>query len=176
MHVAMAKQPIHRYATAREFADTLQKAFQNQYIERFDPAKIRPRIDRAKRAFNSGDSDFSSEILTELEAEGNLDPDITLLRSQIDEYNKQKRVRQLFEAAQTRLEQDEIPLALEKLQEILKIDPQNTEALKLRKRIEQQRSQQQVDSIERQLGREAEALAARYGLSGPDALQFGAAP
>jgi serine/threonine-protein kinase len=144
VHVAMAKQPMHRYATAREFAETLQKAHQHQYVERFDPAKIRPRIDRAKRAFTGGDSDFASEILTELEAEGNLDPDITLLRSQIDEYNKQKRVRQLFEAAQTRLEQDEIPLALEKLQEILKIDPQNSDAIKLRKRIEQQRSQQQV--------------------------------
>ncbi len=103
VHIAMAKQPMHRYATAREFAETVQKAYHNQYIERFDPARTRPRIDRAKKAFASGDSEFASEILTELEAEGNLDPDITLLRSQIDEYNKQKRVRQLFEAAQTRV-------------------------------------------------------------------------
>lgn len=144
VHIAMAKQPNSRYTTAREFADTIQKAFRNEYIERFDPAKIRPRIDRAKKAFSLGDSEFASEILTELEAEGNLDADITLLRAQIDEFNKQKRVRQLYEAAQTRLEQDEIPLALEKLQEILKIDPQNSEAFKLRKKIEQQRSQQQV--------------------------------
>ncbi len=144
IHVAMAKHPNSRYATARDFADTLLKAYRNEYIERFDPAKIRPRIDRAKKCFSLGDSDFASEILTELEAEGNIDTDITLLRSQLDEHNKQKRVRQLFEAAQTRLEQDEIPLALEKLQEIIKIDPQNPEALKLRKKIEQQRSQQQV--------------------------------
>jgi serine/threonine-protein kinase len=144
VHVAMAKLPIHRYATAREFAETIQRAHQNQYIERFDPAKIRPRIERAKKAFSNGDSDFASEILTELEAEGNLDTDITLLRSQIDEYNKQKRIRQLFEAVQTRLEQDEIPLALEKLDEIFKLDPQNPEAAKLRKRIEQERSQQQA--------------------------------
>ncbi len=145
IHVAMAKQPTSRYATAREFAETLQKAYRNEYIERFDPAKIRPRIDRAKKAFSTGDSEFASEILTELEAEGNLDPDITLLRSQIDEFNRHKRVRQLFEAAQTRLEQDEIPLALEKLDEIRKIDPQNSEAIKLRKKIEQQRSQQQMN-------------------------------
>ena len=144
IHIAMAKSPNSRYSTAREFADTLQKAYRDQYIERFDPAKIRPRIDRAKKAFTIGDSDFASEILTELESEGNLDADITLLRSQIDEFTRQKRVRQLFEAAQTRVEQDEIPLALEKLQEILRVDPQNPEALKMRKRIEQQRSQQQV--------------------------------
>jgi serine/threonine-protein kinase len=122
----------------------LQKAANNQYLERFDPAKLRPRIERAKRAFAGGDSDFASEILTELEAEGNLDPDITLLRAQIDESNKQKRIRQLFEAAQSRLEQDEIPLALDKLGEVLKIDPQHQEALALRKRIDQKRSQQQV--------------------------------
>ncbi len=144
VHVAMAKQPIHRYTSAREFAETLQKAYHNQYLERFDPAKLRPRIERAKRAFAGGDSDFASEILTELEAEGNLDPDITLLRAQIDESNKQKRIRQLFEAAQSRLEQDEIPLALDKLGEVLKIDPHHPEALALRKRIDQQRSQQQV--------------------------------
>jgi serine/threonine-protein kinase len=144
VHVAMAKQPIHRYTSAREFAETLQKAANNQYLERFDPAKLRPRIERAKRAFAGGDSDFASEILTELEAEGNLDPEITLLRAQIDESNKQKRIRQLFEAAQSRLEQDEIPLALDKLGEVLKIDPQHPEALALRKRIDQQRSQQQV--------------------------------
>jgi serine/threonine-protein kinase len=144
IHVAMAKQQNHRYASAREFADTLQKAYGNQYIERFDPAKTRPRIDRAKRAFAGGDSDFASEILTELEAEGNLDADITLLRSQINEFNKQKRVRQLYEAAQTREEQGEAPLALEKLEEILRIDPQHPEALSMRRRIEAQRSQQQV--------------------------------
>ncbi len=144
VHVAMAKQPIHRYTSAREFAETLQKAYNNQYLERFDPAKLRPRIDRAKRAFAGGDADFATEILTELEAEGNLDPDITLLRAQIDESNKQRRIRQLFEAAQSRLEQDEIPLALDKLNEVLKIDPQHAEALALRRRIDQERSQRQV--------------------------------
>jgi serine/threonine protein kinase len=144
IHVAMAKQQNHRYASAREFAETLQKAYNNQYIERFDPVKIRPRIDRAKRAFSNGDSEFASEILTELEVEGNLDADITLLRSQLDEYTKQKRVRQLFEAAQTREEQGEIPLAIEKLHEILRIDPQHPEAQLMRRRIEDQRSQEQV--------------------------------
>ena len=91
VHVAMAKQPIHRYSSAREFADTLQKALNNQYLERFDPAKLRPRIDRAKRAFAGGDADFATEILTELEAEGNIDTDITLLRAQIDESSRQTK-------------------------------------------------------------------------------------
>src|SRR3954451_24911528 len=119
IHVAMAKQPVYRYASAREFSDALQKAYHNQPIERFDPAKIKPRIERARNALTRGDSAFASEILTEIEAEGNVDPEITLLRAQIEESAKQKRVHFLFEAAQTRVEQDEISLAVDKLDEIL---------------------------------------------------------
>ena len=40
VHVAMAKHSASRYATAREFSETLQKARQNQSIERFNPARI----------------------------------------------------------------------------------------------------------------------------------------
>ncbi|HEY3454736.1 MAG TPA: protein kinase [Bryobacteraceae bacterium] len=144
IHIAMAKQPIHRYASAREFDETLQKAFYNQPIERFDAARIKPRIERARAAFSKGDHAFASEILTEIQAEGNVDPEITLLHSQIQESIREKRIQQLFESAQTRLEQDEIPMALEKLREILELDPQNSEAQAMRNRIEEQRSQQQI--------------------------------
>ena len=140
----MAKQPIHRYASAREFDETLQKAFYNQPIERFDPARIKPRIERARAAFPKGDHAFASEILTEIQAEGNVDPEITLLHSQIQESIREKRIQQLFESAQTRLEQDQIPMALEKLREILELDPQNSGAQAMRNRIEEQRSQQQI--------------------------------
>ena len=142
--VAMAKHPSCRYASAREFAETLQKAQQNKDIERFDPARIRPRIERAQKAFKGGDSDFASEILNELAAEGDLDPDMALLRAQIDEANKEKRIYQLLAAAQTRFEQDEILLALEKLEAVLKLDPQNVDACKMRERIEEQVSKQQA--------------------------------
>lgn len=144
VHKAIAKQPMHRYASAREFSETLQKAHQNQPIERFETARILPRIERARNAFAKDDPAFASEILTELEAEGNVDPEITLLRAQIEEAVKQKRIRQLFEGAQTRIEQDEIPLALDKLREVLELDPGNGEALAMRRRIEEQRNTQQI--------------------------------
>ena len=143
IHVAMAKQPVYRYGSAREFAETLQKAYHNQPIERFDPARIQPKIERARGAFERGDCDFASELLMELEAEGNVDPQITLLRAQIEESTKQKWIRNLFEAAQTRLEQNEFPLALAKLSEILKIDPDNVQARSRIKAIDEQLSQQQ---------------------------------
>jgi serine/threonine protein kinase len=139
VHKCLAKQPIYRFASARELAETLQRAFRNEPV--FDSAKIEPRIERAKNAFKSGDDAFASEILSELEAEGNLDARITVLRMQIDLAVKQKKIRQLLESARARMEQDEIPLALDKLREVLDLDPQNPEALAMRQAMEKQRSE-----------------------------------
>ncbi len=146
IHKAMAKQPMHRYSSARDFGDTLQRAYRNEPIDRFDRSKIQPRIDRAKKAFEGGDSDFASEILAELESEGHIDPEIALVRARIDQARRQKKIRQLLEAARTRLEQEEIPLAFEKLQEVLEIDPENTDALAMRASVEKQRNERQIES------------------------------
>lgn len=146
IHKAMAKQPIHRLSSARDFADSLQKAYHNQHNERFDRARIQPRIERAKKALSEGDPEFASEILTELETEGHIDPEISLLRGKIDQTIRQRKIRQLLESARTRVEQEEIPLALEKLIEVLEIDPENADALSMRSSIEQQRNERQMES------------------------------
>jgi len=146
MHKAMAKQPWHRFASAREFADTLQKALHNQTIDSFDPARIQPRIERARKAFNEGDLQFAGEILGELEAEGHIDPDMSLLRMQIDQAARKKTIRQLLESARTRFEQEEFPLALQKIQEVLRIEPDNGDALGLKRDIESRRSERQVEN------------------------------
>lgn len=146
IHKAMAKQPIHRFSSAREFEDALRKARMNQPLERFDRARIQPRIDRAKKAFAEGDYAFSSEILTELESEGHIDKEITLLRVQVEQASRRNRVRQLIEGAKARLEQDEVPLALEKLQAVLDIDPDNPDALALSSTVEKQRNERQIES------------------------------
>jgi eukaryotic-like serine/threonine-protein kinase len=146
IHKAMAKAPWHRFSTAREFSETLQKALNGQPIERFDREKIQPRIERAKRAQMEGDYQFVSEILTELEAEGNIDPEMTVLRIQLDQGIRQKSIRQLLESARVRLEEDEFPLALQKIQEVLGIDRDNADALHLRKEIEKQSSERQTEN------------------------------
>ena len=110
----------------------------------FDSAKIEPRIERAKTAFKSGDEGFASEILAELEAEGHLDPRITVLRMQIEMAAKPKKIRQLLESARARMEQDEIPLALDKIREVLELDPQNPDALAMRQAMEKQRNEGQI--------------------------------
>ncbi len=145
IHKAMAKQPWHRFSTAREFADTLGKAHHNEPIEFFDPARIQPRIQRATKAFETADYQFSGEILSELEAEGHMDPAISLLRRQIDQSVRQKTIMQLLEGARSRYEQEEFPLALQKIQEILQLDPNNAAALSLKSSIENKRSETKID-------------------------------
>lgn len=145
VHKAMAKQPWNRYDNAREFGETLQKALRNEPIELFDPARIQPRIQRANKAFESGDYQFAGEIITELEAEGNIDPQISLLRTQIDQIIRQKTISQLLESARARYEEEEDPLALLKIQEILQLDPNHAAALGLKSKIEERRSERQVE-------------------------------
>ena len=65
----LAKQPWHRYASAREFAEILLRPFRNETVEMFDLASIRPRVERARMAFEQNDYQCASEILGELEAE-----------------------------------------------------------------------------------------------------------
>ena len=142
VHKCLAKRPIHRFASARELAETLQKAFRNEPV--FDAAKIVPRIERARGELKSGDPASASEILAELEAEGHLDPRITVLRTQIDLSVKEKKIRKLLETAHARMEQEEIPLALDKLRDVLELDPQNADALAMRELIQKQRSEAQI--------------------------------
>lgn len=146
VHKGMAKQPWHRFATARDFSDALNKALHNQPIEFFDPVRIRPRLERAAKALEEGDYQFAGEILGELEAEGHMDSSITLLRRQLDGAVRQKTIAKLLESAKSRFDQEEDPLALQKIQEVLQIDPQNVAALTLKTRIESRRGQRQIDN------------------------------
>jgi tetratricopeptide (TPR) repeat protein len=145
LHKAMAKQPFHRFASARDFSETLQKVRRNEPVEIFDPNRIQPRIDRAQRAFDGGEFDFASEVVAELEAEGCLEPQITLLRRQLNEVHRRKRVQILVEGATRCLEEQEYPLALRKVQEALELGPEDGTVLSLKARIDAASQSQQTD-------------------------------
>jgi serine/threonine protein kinase len=146
LHKAMAKQSWHRFASARDFGDTLNKALRNEPIEFFDPERTRPRLQRATKALEEGDFQFAGEILGELEAEGHMDNSIGSLRRQLDGAVRRKTLSQLLEAARARFDEEEDPLALQKLQEALLIEPDNAAALSLKSRIENRRSERQIDN------------------------------
>jgi eukaryotic-like serine/threonine-protein kinase len=146
LHKAMAKQSWHRFASARDFGDTLNKALRNEPIEFFDPERTRPRLQRATKALDEGDFQFAGEILGELEAEGHMDTSIGSLRRQLDSAVRRKTLSQLLDAARARFEEEEDPLALQKLQEALQIEPDNATALALKSRIENRRSERQIDN------------------------------
>lgn len=146
VHKAMAKQAWHRFATARDFGDTLGKALRNEPIDFFDPERTRPRVQRATKALEDGDFQFAGEILGELEAEGHMDTAIGALRRQLDNAVRRKSLAQLLDAARARFEEDEDPLALQKLSEALQIEPDNTTALSLKSKIENRRSERQIEN------------------------------
>jgi hypothetical protein len=146
LHKAMAKQSWHRFASARDFGDTLNKALRNEPIEIFDPERTRPRLQRATKALEEGDFQFAGEILGELEAEGHMDEAIGSLRRRLDGAVRRKTLSQLLDAARARFEEEEDPLALQKLQEALQIEPDNAAALTLKSRIENRRSERQIDN------------------------------
>src|SRR5579859_3161050 len=146
VHKGMAKQSWHRFASARDLGDTLGKALRNEAIESYDPERTRPRLLRATKALQDGDLQFAGEILGELEAEGHMDPTMGSLRRQLDGAVRRKTLSQLLDAARARFEEEEDPLALQKLQEALQIEPDNATALSLKSRIENRRSERQIEN------------------------------
>src|SRR3984957_8437148 len=145
VHKGMAKQAWNRFASAKEFGDSLGKALRNEPIEFFDPERTRPRVQRATKALEEGDFQFAGEILGELEAEGHMDTAIGSLRRQLDNAVRRKTLAQLLDAARARFEEEEDPLALQKLQEALQIEPDNATALALKSKIENRRSEKQIE-------------------------------
>ena len=146
VHKGMAKQPWHRFSNARDFGDCLNKALRNEPIEFFDPAQLRPRLERATKALEEGDHQYAGELLSGLEAEGHLDTSIAMLRRQLDRAVRQKTVAQLLSSAKARFEEDEDPLALQKIQEILQLEPGNAAAIGLKSKIESRRSERQIEN------------------------------
>jgi serine/threonine-protein kinase len=142
---AMAKNPWNRFGSAREFSDYLQRALKGDFIEGFDVARLQPRLERARKALSEGDFDYAHEILNELQLEGHLDSEINSLHDQVREASRAKAIRQLLDSARTRLQEEEYPLAWQKIQEALQRDPGNTEAQALQAEIETRRSDQQVE-------------------------------
>lgn len=142
---AMAKGPWHRFSSASEFAEYLQKTFKDETIELFGDARIQSRVARARRALGEGDLEFASEILNDLQSENPADSEIGRLLEEVGRAACSKAIRQLLDTARMRLEEAEFPLAWQKVQEALQKDHGNAEAQALLAEIETCRNEQQCE-------------------------------
>ena len=145
VHKALAKQPFHRFFNVREFGDALLKSLRNEALEYFDSSKIKPRLERARTSFESGDYSFAGELLAELEGEGHLDQEISMLRSQLDHAVRKTSIRTALESARRFFDAQEFPLALRKIQEAIELDPQDPDALALKSQVERERRERKID-------------------------------
>ena len=169
IHKGMAKEFRHRFSSAREFAETLQKALHNQPLEFLDPARIPPAIARATEALEQGDGLLAAKLLNELEAEGHHTPEILALRHRIDQAQRQQNITRLLEIARARHEQGQYPLAQQKIQEVLKLDAANSAALALKAAIEKEQL-----TLTQLLSEVLPGLAPRAGAATPDPPERGA--
>jgi len=145
IHKSLAKQPWHRFASAKDFGETLLKAMRGEPLSFFDPVKIQPRVERASKAFERGEYDVATEILNELESEGCAEQDITMLRRQVEQARRRIVVQQLLESARRFMREEEFPLALRKVQEALDLDPENRDAQALKNEVEKHRRARKIE-------------------------------
>jgi serine/threonine-protein kinase len=111
----------------------------NEPLGYFNSAKIKPRLERAAKSFEQGDYEFASEVLGELEAEGQLDRDVVLLRSRLDQAMRQSRIQQLLKSSRRFFEASEYTLALRKIQDAIELDPNNSDAHSMKEQVEKER-------------------------------------
>jgi len=144
IHAAIAKKPLNRFSSAREFGECLKKALRNEPIERFEPGRLQLRLSRVEKALEASQFEIAGEILMEVEEEGYLHPTVNALRRQVDQALRNRDIRQFLESARRFEAQEEYTLALQKVQDALQLETTNAEALELRSAIEAKRSAQQI--------------------------------
>ena len=85
--------------------------------------------------------------MNELESEGHVISGVGLLREQAETALRNRDVQLLLNNARVRLKEEEFPLALQKLQSALELDPQNAEALAMKSEIDNRLHEKQLDNL-----------------------------
>src|SRR6202158_1203217 len=91
-----------------------------------------------------------------------MDDSIGSTRRRLDNAARRKTLSHVLEAARARFDEEEETLALQKLQEALQIEPDNAAALSLKSRIENRRSERQIDNWYRLARQHIDNLAYPY--------------
>jgi len=143
VHRALAKDPVHRYSNVREFAELLQKALRGETIEALGSSRVSARLHEAKMALEMGDLDEAEEIAGELAAQS-LDAEVADFRKFLYEKRRSAIITQLLEKARKHFDQGNYTRALKHVQEVLDLDPDNTDAFTLKGAIGGKRNETQI--------------------------------
>ena len=136
IYKALAKRPHSRFSTTTELAADLNRALRGERISFFDLAKIRPRLQKVHAALENSELSLAYEILDDIESEGYSDPEIDRLRGEVDQAAQRSKAQQLFETAKKYFVLAEHTLALQRVHELLELEPDHRDARILKLRIE----------------------------------------
>src|SRR5215475_3549250 len=141
---AMAKDPRYRFTSVKEFGDYLRRAHYDDSLAVFDPSKFTPRLDKASEAYQQGNLEFAQELISELESEGYLTPELESLATNVKTATKKRTIEHLLESARARVQDGEYRLALQRVNEALQLEPRQEDALVLQHDIEARRAEADV--------------------------------
>lgn len=133
---AMAKDPRHRFASARELADYLRRAHYDDSFAVFDSSKFAPRLEKAADAYQQGSLEFAQELISELQSEGYLTAEVESLSAMVEASIQARTVAHLLESARARVQDGEYRLALQRVHAVLQLEPRHQDALVLQHDIE----------------------------------------
>jgi serine/threonine-protein kinase len=140
----MAKDPRHRFASAKEFGDYLRRAHYDEALTVFDPSKFAPRLEKAADGYQLGNLEFAQELINELESEGYRSTELEALSSNVKAAVKQKTIEHLLDSARARVQDGEYRLALQRVHEVLQLEARQEDALVLQHDIEARRAEADI--------------------------------
>ncbi len=144
LHKAMAKKASHRFSSAVDFGNALERAFHNQAVDDvFDSAYMRERLHGAETAFAAGELDDAQAVADDL-ADAYLDENVFRLRAQI----RLERARLLVATARRRIRAREFSAALSSVEQALALDADNRTAQMMREEIAAGQAQEEIDRLQ----------------------------
>jgi len=141
---AMAKDPRHRFASIKEFGDYLRRAHYDDSLTVFDPSKFAPRLDKASEAYQLKNLEFAQELINELESEGYRTQELESLAASVKAAIQKRTIDHLLDSALARVQDGEYRLALQRVNEVLQLEPRQEAALVLQHDIEARRAEADI--------------------------------
>ena len=146
IHKAVSKHPGQRFASVQEFGNYLEQASRGEELQLFDPAAVEPRLQIARQALERQDYALAQNVIRRLEAEGFVNQESVRIKRLVEQGVRATRLRTSLQQATEFFQLEDYALALERVHDVLDLDPNNIDARTLQREIEERQSAKDVDS------------------------------